>query len=313
MRKFFSVMLLTLCVMTGALFGSTVHAQPAEPNGAEAFLTELFAIDGQAEEVPMEERAGYLQQRFGEYCEPEMLEELMSMRLPFSLMNQGFNLSVTETALEEKKPVNGEAGVKVNFRVTAGRATAGRAMASGEEVQTVEIVGRLTLNQETGRVQSIRVDNLEALLGDQPAEPNGAEAFLTELFAIDGQAEEVPMEERAGYLQQRFGEYCEPEMLEELMSMRLPFSLMNQGFDLSVTEAALEEKEPVNGEAGVKVNFRVTAGRATAGRVTASRASEEEAQTVEIVGRLTLNQETGRVQSIRVDNLEALLALAEAE
>ena len=182
MRKFFSVMLLTLCVMTGALFGSTVHAQPAEPNGAEAFLTELFAIDGQAEEVPMEERAGYLQQRFGEYCEPEMLEELMNMRLPFSLMNQGFDLSVTERALEEKEPVNGEAGVKVNFRVTASRVTAGRA--SGEEAQTVEIVGRLTLNQETGRVQSIRVDNLEALLGDQPAEPNGAEAFLTELFAI---------------------------------------------------------------------------------------------------------------------------------
>ncbi len=175
MRKFFSVMLLTLCVMTGALFGSTVHAQPAEPNGAEAFLTELFAIDGQAEEVPMEERAGYLQQRFGEYCEPEMLEELMSMRLPFSLMNQGFDLSVTETALEEKEPVNGEAGVKVNFRVTAsrvtvGRVTAGRATASGEEAQTVEIVGRLTLNQETGRVQSIRVDNLEALLALAEAE-----------------------------------------------------------------------------------------------------------------------------------------------
>lgn len=165
MRKFFSVMLLTLCVMTGALFGSTVHAQPAELNGAETFLTELFAIDGQAEEVPMEERAGYLQQRFGEYCEPEMLEELMNMRLPFSLMNQGFDLSVTETVLEEKEPVNGEAGVKVNFRVTAGRATA-----SGEEAQTVEIVGRLTLNQETGRVQSIRVDNLEALLALAEAE-----------------------------------------------------------------------------------------------------------------------------------------------
>ena len=116
------------------------------------------------------------------------------------------------------------------------------------------------------------------------------------------EAEVIPMERRAAYLEERFGSFCEEEMLDSLMDMRLPFSIMQQaaeqGFDLSVADVALEVHEPVNEEADIKVNYRVSARR---------ESFSGDSQETEITGRLTLDRDDGRIQSIRVDNLDKLL------
>ena len=99
-----SLALLMVCLLPGLAPGGSGTGQNAWIQEAEVFLTELFTIDGHAEEIPMERRADYLEERFGSFCEEEMLDDLMGMRLPFSIMQQaaeqGFDLSVANVALE---------------------------------------------------------------------------------------------------------------------------------------------------------------------------------------------------------------------
>ena len=160
--RLISLALLMVCLLPGLAPGGSGTGQNARIQEAEVFLTELFTIDGHAEEIPMERRAAYLEERFGSFCEEEMLDSLMDMRLPFSIMQQaaeqGFDLSVADVALEVPEPVNEEADIKVNYRVSARRESF-----SGDSRET-EITGRLTLDREDGRIQSIRVDNLDKLL-----------------------------------------------------------------------------------------------------------------------------------------------------
>ena len=60
-----SLALLMVCLLPGLAPGGSGTGQNAWIQEAEVFLTELFTIDGHAEEIPMERRADYLEERFG--------------------------------------------------------------------------------------------------------------------------------------------------------------------------------------------------------------------------------------------------------
>lgn len=158
MMKLVSLILL----VTGLLGGLVTGNEVSRTDLPELFLVEFFTIEGHAEEIPMEERADYLEERFGLYCCEEALEDMLSSRLPFSLMaeasDQEFDLRVVKVEIESHEPVNEEADIKVNYRVSARRESF-----SGDS-QEKEITGRLTLDREDGRIRSIRVDNLDKLL-----------------------------------------------------------------------------------------------------------------------------------------------------
>ena len=124
-----------------------------------------------------------------------------------------------------------------------------------------------------------------------------AEAFLVELYTVDAQQlDELgePSPKYTAYLEGRFGAYCEPEALDQLLSARFPFSLMEQAYDVQVDSVHIKTYDPAYPGAGIKLNYR---GKASA------RIGEGPVQAVEFTGRLTLNPEDGRVQSVRVDHL----------
>ena len=124
-----------------------------------------------------------------------------------------------------------------------------------------------------------------------------AEAFLVELYTIDSrQLDELgePSPKYVAYLEDRFGAYCEQEALDQLLSARFPFSLMEQAYDVQVDSVHIKTYDPAHPGAGIKLNYRVKA---------SARIGEGPVQAVEFTGRLTLNPEDGRVQAVRVDHL----------
>lgn len=123
-----------------------------------------------------------------------------------------------------------------------------------------------------------------------------AKAFLVELYTVDAQQLGEPSPKYAAYLEGRFGAYCEPEALDQLLSARFPFSLMEQAYDVQVDSVHIKTYDPAHSGAGIKLNYRVKA---------SARIGEGPVQAVKFTGRLTLNPEDGRVQSVRVDHLSS--------
>lgn len=102
---------------------------------------------------PSETYAEYLSETLGQFASEELLQQLLSSRTPFSMMEEGLCLTVRETGITPLDPTTAGEN-RSDFFVTAD------AGCSGEKTQQISFTGRMTKDPSTNLITDLHLNRM---------------------------------------------------------------------------------------------------------------------------------------------------------